>query len=248
MHYSKRLLFSLIIIPAILAFPRVVKAFPPLPSSFYGVVKLNNNNLPDGTTVEAIINDQVVASAYTQTYKGESVYAIDVPGDDSSTTLVEGGVEGDIIHFKVGGIEVDDTGIWHSGTNVELALILTSTSKLEPPQATLTPLPTQTAIIVAQKSPTPEVTNAATSSMMETSSAENTVSADTGNGTEGPITDGQTVSDEDVQPTGMVTEMVQPDQAAKTQQWESVVLIIVGILVMTSAVWLVSRKYWLKKK
>ena len=42
------------------------------------------NNLPviDGTAVQAIIADQVVASGSTQTYQGNSFYALDIPSDD----------------------------------------------------------------------------------------------------------------------------------------------------------------------
>ena len=170
MHHSRYLLLSLIIIPILMAFPQSVTAFPPLPSSFYGIVKFNNSNLPDGTTVEAIINDQIVASGYTQTYQDESVYALDVPGDDSGTTIVEGGKEGDVIHFKVGGIEVTETGIWHSGTNVELAFMIDSSAKLETPQPTRTPHPSQTAIVIMPSSPTPTLEASVDSIIQEDSS------------------------------------------------------------------------------
>ena len=105
-----------------LAVPTKVGAFPPLPSSLYGTIKLDGEDVPDGTLIQALINDQVYASVSTQTYQGDSVYAIDVPGDDTSTQEVEGGVEGDVIYFKLNGLLVDQTATWHSGTNQELDL------------------------------------------------------------------------------------------------------------------------------
>jgi hypothetical protein len=139
----------------LLTAPVGVRAIPPLPSSFYGTVKLNNANVPDGTQVEALIKDKVFAYSQTLTYQGDSVYALDIPGDDASTTEVEGGREGDTIFFKIGGILADQTGVWHSATNVNLNLTVTSTNTPLPPQATSTPLPTQTSIpVVPTKNPT----------------------------------------------------------------------------------------------
>ena len=53
---------------------------------------------------------------------GNLVYAINVPGDDSSTSgTVEGGLEGGTVTFKIGE-RVVATGIWHGGTNVNLVI------------------------------------------------------------------------------------------------------------------------------
>jgi hypothetical protein len=140
--------------------PSMVQAIPPLPSSFHGTVKDNNANVADGTVVEALINNQVFARGYTQTYNGESVYILNIPGDDGSTTAVDGGKEGDIVHFKVGGIAVEQTGTWHSGTSAVLNLSVSSTVTLNTPAPTPTPYPTQTAIVIIQSqapSKTPEM-------------------------------------------------------------------------------------------
>ena len=58
---------------------------------------------------------------------------MDIPGDDASTSQVEGGVEGDVIHFIVGGLMANETGKWQSGTYIELNLTVTSESTAEPP-------------------------------------------------------------------------------------------------------------------
>jgi hypothetical protein len=135
-----------------------VQAIPLLPSSFYGTALVNNLPVIDGTTVQALIADQVVASGSTQTYQGNSFYALDIPSDDETTTVVDGGKEGDTIRFSIGGLPVAQTGTWHSGTNVELNLAVTASATLLPPQPTKTSLPTQTPIPVIQPSSTPSAT------------------------------------------------------------------------------------------
>jgi hypothetical protein len=131
-----------------------VLAIPSLPSSFYGIVKVNNANVADGTLVQALIGGQVFAKGHTQTYQGDSVYALDVPGDDTDTIIKEGGRDGDTIQFQIGGVVADQTGTWRSGTNVNQGLSASSAATLTAPEATLTPVPTQTAILAVQLSPT----------------------------------------------------------------------------------------------
>jgi len=104
-----------------------IGAVPPsLPSSFYGAVKLDGANVPDGTIVSAWIRGVKYAQTQTLTYQGDSVYAVRVPGDDAETPGVEGGVEGDTIIFRVGEATAVQTGTWHEGTDVELNLTVCS--------------------------------------------------------------------------------------------------------------------------
>lgn len=137
------LLLLVFIIPG-----RSVQAVPMLPSSFYGKVLVNNASVADGTEVQAWINGQMFASGLSQPYQGSSYYSLSIPSDDTQTAVVEGGREGDIIQFKVGGLVAAETGTWHSGTNIELALTVTTSATPIPPQPTRTPLPTQTPIQV----------------------------------------------------------------------------------------------------
>jgi hypothetical protein len=143
-----------------------VLAIPTLPSSFYGTVKVNAANVRDGTVVQALIGGKVCAEGFTQTYQGSSVYALDVPGYNADTASQAGGREGDTIQFEIGGVLADQTALWHSGTNVNLNLTASSSGTLSMPQATLTPVPTQTAIVILQPStslttPTPVPTQTA---------------------------------------------------------------------------------------
>jgi hypothetical protein len=146
MKHVRTIVSLVLVLTALLAPSMTAQAFPALPSSFYGEVSYNGENVPDGTVVEALINGQVIAQGLSQTYEGKSVYSLDVNGDDSETSEKEGGIEGDEIRFRVGGLDTGQIGTWHSGTNVELNLTVTSTAALNSPQSTPAPLATQTTI------------------------------------------------------------------------------------------------------
>jgi hypothetical protein len=109
-----------LVIAVVVAQP--VLAFPPLPSSFYGTVKLNGANVPLGTLVSARINGVQYASTTVLIYQGNTVYSLDIPGEDTDVPGIQGGSEGDTIVFFIGSIQASQTAIWHSGTNVNLNL------------------------------------------------------------------------------------------------------------------------------
>jgi hypothetical protein len=134
---------------------RPVLAFPSLPSSFYGTVKVNGANVPDGTLVQASMYGKIITEIQTQTYQGDSFYSLDVPGDDPDTLVVEGGQDGDTIIFIIGGIAADQVGIWKSGTFIALNLSTSSAATLVPAQPILTLVPTETAIILMAATATP---------------------------------------------------------------------------------------------
>jgi hypothetical protein len=162
MKYLSRIsALFLIVFASSLLYVTPARAFPPMPSSFYGTVKVNGENVADGTLIQALIGGQVFAEGYAQPYQGDSVYALDVRGDDSATTTLDGGREGDEIRFKIGGVLADQTATWHSGTNVKLSLTSTSSKPVSTPRATPTPPPTQTAIIIIQPSPVSTATKQA---------------------------------------------------------------------------------------
>jgi hypothetical protein len=136
------------LIPWFFSINSPVHAIPPMPSSMYGTVKLNNANVPDGTLVEGFINNLVFAQSYTQTYNGNSVYTLDIPGDDAATAVIDGGKEGEEISFRIGGVMANEKGVWHSATNVELNLTATAETPIDTPIPKRTAVPTQTAIVV----------------------------------------------------------------------------------------------------
>ena len=146
MKMKKKAILGILVFLGLLFLPARVFAIPMLPSSFYGTVTYNGENVPDGTLVEALVNDQVAAQGYCFTYEEKSIYSLNVGGDDPATPAQEGGREGDMIAFLVGGLPADQTGIWRSGTNVELNLAVISSLPLGSPQATPTAIATQTPI------------------------------------------------------------------------------------------------------
>jgi len=153
--------FLVILILGILAMPQVVHAFPPLPASYYGVVTKNGAYLPEGVTIMAVINNKVYAGNTVKIYEGESVYSLVVPGDDPTTDVIEGAVQGDTIFFNVDGILADQTATWQSGSSTKLDLTVSSTV-IEPtyvPTATPTKKPT----ISATRTNTPLLTATLTS-------------------------------------------------------------------------------------
>ena len=143
-HVLKK--FLLVFILGMFAFPEAVYAFPPLPSSYYGLVTRDGVNLPEGVTIEAVIDDQVYASNTVKIYEGDAVYSLVVPGDDPATEIVEGGVQGDTIYFRVDDILADQTAVWQSGSNTKLDLTFPSDNNqpTSAPSNTLTTAPTRT--------------------------------------------------------------------------------------------------------
>lgn len=113
-----------------------VLAVPLMPSSFWGAVQQGDANVPDNTLVTAWINGVQYAQTQTFTYDGQSVYVLDVPGDDPDTQPIEGGVAGALITFKVSGQPVTATGTWNEGSNVNLDLNVT-TADTQPPTGSI---------------------------------------------------------------------------------------------------------------
>jgi uncharacterized repeat protein (TIGR01451 family) len=123
----------MLIIGAFLFVAQPVMAQPPTPSSFYGTVKWNGANVPAGTIVHAKINTVEYVSATVLTYNGDTVYSLDVPGEDPDVTGIQGGVPGDTVVFYIGSAPATQTASWQGGTNVNLNLtevvpVLTITS------------------------------------------------------------------------------------------------------------------------
>jgi len=113
----KTIFLALIIISLLLGTTTLVQAVPPLPSSFYGTVQINGENVEVGTVISAWIDGVQYASTTVILHEGVSVFAIDVPGDDTSTSgIIEGGKQGEPIVFKIGDLVADETAIWQTGT------------------------------------------------------------------------------------------------------------------------------------
>ena len=107
-----------------LTFPPISSP-PVLPASYYGTVKIDNQNAPAGTVIKAKINGVVYAQDEVELFEGNAVYTLDIPGDDPATSgIIEGGTLGDTIQFMIGGLEADQSSTWESGTNTKLDLTI----------------------------------------------------------------------------------------------------------------------------
>ena len=107
---------------------------PPIPSGFYGTIKINNEDAPVGT----IITPTIGGTSYpaSDTVKTAGTYGLLlVNGDDPSTEATEGGKQGDEIVFQAfvnGQIYVlSPTGTWKSGENQALDLAATESIPVE---------------------------------------------------------------------------------------------------------------------
>jgi len=110
-------------------------AIPPQPAIVYGTVMVGGAKVADGSQITAWINGVEYAETSSITYQGNSVYSLDVPGDDLDTPEIEGGREGDRIIFQIDGQQADQTATWQQGSNIESNL--TAPESQDSPETTL---------------------------------------------------------------------------------------------------------------
>jgi len=108
---------------------------PPQPAIVYGTVTMGGAKVAEGSQITASINGVTYAETSSITYQGNSVYSLDVPGDDLDTPEIEGGSEGDRIIFKIDGQQAEQTAAWQQGSNIETNL--TATQSQDSPETTL---------------------------------------------------------------------------------------------------------------
>lgn len=108
---SKLRVLALLTVIALLLVPTlaIAQAQPGLPCRFMGTVTLNGQTAPDGTVVSAFIGGAQVGSD-AQVSNGQ--YKLDI----SDRT------EGDVVTFKVDGIDANETGEWAYGVPTTLDL------------------------------------------------------------------------------------------------------------------------------
>ncbi len=113
-----------------------VNAVPQLPHTFYGKVKINGVNVPDGTVVSGWIGQTQYATTSSLMYLGDSVYSFNMLGDDPDTTSIkEGGINGETVLFKIGSNLATSTAIFSSGTNAVMDLNVIISADTTPPAA-----------------------------------------------------------------------------------------------------------------
>ncbi len=104
-------------------------AQPPLPTSYWGYVRIAGNLSPMPNTLITVLDaaGNVINNA-TATSNSDGLYQVNVPWDDPATTQVEGVVSGETITFTVSGKTVTSRVIGAQGTNNNLDLIVPTTT------------------------------------------------------------------------------------------------------------------------
>ena len=125
MNKMKALAIPFFVVVLLLGFINPAQAVPPTPSSFYGEIHyVSGDGEPIvGDYVEAYVPGVTpyVGHIAISTYESNLVYAINVLGDDPDVAGKDGGIENDVVTFKINGRTVA-TGVWHGGTNVNLVI------------------------------------------------------------------------------------------------------------------------------
>jgi PKD repeat protein len=106
-------------------------------SRFWGAIRVNGANVPEGTVVQAwvkvngVLTD--VAESLTQLHLGQSVYAIEIQPYFTLTGTQPGGTDGVSVTFRYNGVDANQTGTWWNATDQRIDL--TSNRWLWAPQS-----------------------------------------------------------------------------------------------------------------
>jgi hypothetical protein len=117
-----RLVRAALLLPALLM---ALGAAPPgLPSSFWGTVDLEGLTLTPDMRVYTYVEDVLCGEGSVFWHEGQAHYRVHAAADDPGTDVRGGGRPGDMVRFRVAGIDMPQVGIWQGGTNVRLDLAL----------------------------------------------------------------------------------------------------------------------------
>jgi parallel beta-helix repeat protein len=106
----------------VLSLSSLAAAQPTLPFNPWGTVTIDGSPAPDGSVVEAYVNDTLVATMPGGTVNG--YYSIIVPGDDSAASGSLCGIEGAEVTIKVNGNTVLPRLRWTRGSTDRIDLAL----------------------------------------------------------------------------------------------------------------------------
>lgn len=126
---------SFVGVGAVGALPQVAAsglALPALPTRFYGSITLNGGNAPANGLLTALIGQEIYATVAITLSQGRASYVIDVPGDDPTTAQLDGGREGDQVHFSLRGYSTVQQAVWREGQATALDLTFTPNLSVSP--------------------------------------------------------------------------------------------------------------------
>ncbi|MCG8461343.1 MAG: cadherin-like domain-containing protein, partial [Holophagales bacterium] len=84
---------------------------PPLPLRVYGELP----GIDAGAAISAHVGGVEYASTTSFVDTGNTVFIVDVPGDDPSTPELEGATDGAVVTFRIDGIDAEETAVWAAG-------------------------------------------------------------------------------------------------------------------------------------
>ena len=170
----RKLGFALLLLVVALAFPAMSRAAPPAACRFRGTVKVNDAFVGDGTAVSFWSADwsTMWGETTTFTYEAESVYYVQMGGDDPLTGEKEGPTQGETVRFKIGSLAADQTSTWQEAGLQVVDLTAagpTATTTLSPtpsntPTNGVSPTVTRTPSNTVQPTTTPTPSNTFTPS------------------------------------------------------------------------------------
>lgn len=117
-----------------LAAPSMVQETPLMPHSVYGLVRVDGNFVPAGTSISAWCGGVMVVQELSIEYEEEAWYSLDIPGDNAADPEADGCSTGDLVSFKIGDLDADQTLFWSEGGVTWLDLSAGSTDPPSPHQ------------------------------------------------------------------------------------------------------------------
>jgi len=113
---TKLRLFVLLAVVALVLFPAMAVAQPPLPCRFHGTVQLFGEDVAGNTTITATIGNDTYTTQTPSVY-GASTYLLEIAPEEGTQYTA-----GETITFMIGASAAEQTSAWETGGNIELNL------------------------------------------------------------------------------------------------------------------------------
>jgi len=113
---TKLRLFVLLAVVALVLFPAMAVAQPPLPCRFHGTVQLFGEDVAGNTTITATIGNDTYTTQTPSVY-GASTYLLEIAPEEGTQYTA-----GETITFMIGASAAAQTSAWETGGNIELNL------------------------------------------------------------------------------------------------------------------------------
>ena len=113
---TKVRLLALLAVVALVLFPAMAVAQPPLPCRVHGTVLLDGEDVAGNTTITATIGNDTYTTQTPSVY-GASTYLLEIAPEEGTQYTA-----GETITFMIGARAADQTSAWETGGNIELNL------------------------------------------------------------------------------------------------------------------------------